>query len=889
MAGSGVREATYGSIPPHSGAGPTERRRLNRLRILLGVTAVTCLTAVVVIVTIVASPATKPSLLSTSNGLDIPPSQMLSFDTATIEDARHFEADANRVLEHIGISGAQVNTKTDLPAACGVALDPCVATVGDCLVSRTNIDPSTGRISVRTNGCQCFSRGIMTKIPVPDRPNIAFRCPYMCLQSISNLFEQHIEAVNGDERHSAASLQCPRTFKEIALSVYGGDHGELTEETVPDELVVQPISDKRVLRASKAVQDHLIDVRRDECPHATPSIDGRPKVLYAERGTVSDGKGLYRLELELGGAIMYTARIAHLPPEAQLEAPDKAEEDPDNLLGRFALLSISPDPCAHGPDSQLAVTASTVNAINGQQLSWKAKYTPEHHEGVTRARFGLGYIRPTKAQADAHSVMLPVDGFEPPASYDARDHRAHEPPCRAFEVMDQQACGSCYAFAAGSALSARFCAATQRRWNVVLSPQEMMDCAYGCRGGWSLQNYQYVSSANGRAVQDFCDPYQAWAATCGGYCAEGVTFHGMADTAHIVGRVGGNAVLQMQKELLTNGPGVVGFELFDDLYAYHEGVYTKSPYARSVGWHAVTLVGWGTEKGVDYWLIQNSWGDKVGDHGYWKIRRGTDECSIESEGLTVVKPMVPTVCAATTCVHGAPLADCSCKCHQGWTGRECATNALTCLNGGVLSDDESECWCPIGTRGVECEATATFSSRAQLSSNPSPLTIDFFFQGSAPPPTQRSFVAVYTAGATNSMDYVGTRQMRYVCGNGYDYWTDGGLCPSSLSVEVDLPARVGDFKVYLVEYQPPNEFGMDGYPRRLKQTNLLGSVSVVPDEAARAAKDTANDPLHALTVHVAALRREAALLQQAMDARLDAAAAALGQDEAPPSPAPAPP
>ena len=44
--------------------------------------------------------------------------------------------------------------------------------------------------------------------------------------------------------------------------------------------------------------------------------------------------------------------------------------------------------------------------------------------------------------------------------------------------------------------------------------------------------------------------------------------------------------------------------------------------------HAVLVVGYGNENGVDYWLFKNSWGTSWSDGGYGKIRRGTRECGI---------------------------------------------------------------------------------------------------------------------------------------------------------------------------------------------------------------------------------------------------------------------
>jgi cathepsin B len=71
----------------------------------------------------------------------------------------------------------------------------------------------------------------------------------------------------------------------------------------------------------------------------------------------------------------------------------------------------------------------------------------------------------------------------------------------------------------------------------------------------------------------------------------------------------------MQAELMTNGPIESGFMVYKDFSNYKSGVYIYDGSSEALGGHAIRIVGWGTEDGVDYWLVANSWGSNWGEDG----------------------------------------------------------------------------------------------------------------------------------------------------------------------------------------------------------------------------------------------------------------------------------
>merc|ERR1712151_197263 len=91
-----------------------------------------------------------------------------------------------------------------------------------------------------------------------------------------------------------------------------------------------------------------------------------------------------------------------------------------------------------------------------------------------------------------------------------------------------------------------------------------------------------------------------------------------------------SGISAIQADIMQYGSATAAFTVYDDFPTYKSGVYHKTSN-NQLGGHAIKMLGWGTENGEDYWLIANSWNEQWGDHGTFKIRRGTNECGIEGQ------------------------------------------------------------------------------------------------------------------------------------------------------------------------------------------------------------------------------------------------------------------
>lgn len=227
-------------------------------------------------------------------------------------------------------------------------------------------------------------------------------------------------------------------------------------------------------------------------------------------------------------------------------------------------------------------------------------------------------------------------------------------------MFDTGQCGSCYAYASLAMLESRIRIRTNNTEQPIFSTQYIVDCSeysQGCAGGFS-----YL--IGGKFAQDFglieedCYPYQGYDR---GACKVHNTSRACAkktyayDYHYIGGYYGASNEDVMKMELVRNGPIAVGFMVYPDFYSYKGDVYERDPKSQSklmsaapdnfnpfeLTDHAVLVVGYGTDakSGKDYWIVKNSWGRGWGMDGYFWIRRGNDECGIES--LAVAATPIP--------------------------------------------------------------------------------------------------------------------------------------------------------------------------------------------------------------------------------------------------------
>lgn len=296
-----------------------------------------------------------------------------------------------------------------------------------------------------------------------------------------------------------------------------------------------------------------------------------------------------------------------------------------------------------------------VAEVNSKQTSWVAAVPPKF-SSVEAVKPFLGAFRPGDAQYEEPEVMdIPARNEALPDSFDAAEKW---PNCTVISnVRDQSACGSCWAFGSASSFEARACIVTGK--DIKYSPEDTAFCSsagFGCNGGNSAWNWfktsgvvtggDFPDAGNGETCYPYslapcahhvpasekypACPGDEGSPQCKSTCTDS-TYGGSysSDKLRATSAYSVRGETQIMQELVDNGPLYVSFDVYSDFETYKSGVYhaVSQDY---LGGHAVTLVGYGTLNGEKYWKIKNSWNEQWGDNGHFLIRRGVDECGIES-------------------------------------------------------------------------------------------------------------------------------------------------------------------------------------------------------------------------------------------------------------------
>lgn len=204
----------------------------------------------------------------------------------------------------------------------------------------------------------------------------------------------------------------------------------------------------------------------------------------------------------------------------------------------------------------------------------------------------------------------------------------------AGKIRDEAECGGCWALAAASALDAHIRKATGMHIDV--SEQELIDCTYGShgsnscsKGGTREDAFQYAMRHGVAEVKHY--PFVSARSGHQGTCNLG---HGVEPIAGIRGwqQVEANNVFALMEAVARVGPIAVGIDASKHWDFYQGGILDTCDHHHMVMIHDALLVGYGEERGVKYWLLQNSWGSDWGEAGFIRIKRHHKKiCARDSE------------------------------------------------------------------------------------------------------------------------------------------------------------------------------------------------------------------------------------------------------------------
>lgn len=91
----------------------------------------------------------------------------------------------------------------------------------------------------------------------------------------------------------------------------------------------------------------------------------------------------------------------------------------------------------------------------------------------------------------------------------------------------------------------------------------------------------------------------------------------------------------MMQEIYQRGPIACDCATPETLEEYTGGIYEDLTGDQKIT-HDVSVVGFGEENGVKYWVVRNSWGANWGESGFFRVVRGKNNIAIEKNCMWAV-------------------------------------------------------------------------------------------------------------------------------------------------------------------------------------------------------------------------------------------------------------
>jgi len=265
-------------------------------------------------------------------------------------------------------------------------------------------------------------------------------------------------------------------------------------------------------------------------------------------------------------------------------------------------------------------------------------------------------------------------------------------------ARNQKSCGSCAAFSAMGLHETCMMMAGAKMSGLDLSEQYLVDCGFnprkgmnGCNGAWPHAYQEWFKGNGGQAPHEARYPYRGGNPLLNCGKAQGLPkFNSGAKVAQVMSDF---RCSESKLKALIAQYGAVSVAIYASdrgFGNYAKGVFQGCSSKRIN--HAVLAVGYGTEGGVPYWLVKNSWGGNWGDKGFIKMRRGTNECGIE--GICVAAKCTKTTGKAdppppvTTTPAPPPALTCDVS---KWVGKITGRYRFRFRRDGVLIDARVTC------------------------------------------------------------------------------------------------------------------------------------------------------------------------------------------------------